>query len=247
MAAWNTGEIVEHKQWSEFLHSIYIDAEIEPFQAGQFVKIGLEIEGRTIGRPFSLCNAPKVRPLEIYYVEVPGGELTSHLVKLKVGDEILIAPRANGFMVLDEVPQARDLWLMATGTGVGPYLSILDTEEPWLRFEHVVLVYAVRTLAELSYQPRIAAVQYKHGTQFIFVPFISREVNECALQGRIPQAIADGRLEARVGLELSARDSQVMLCGNPQMIEDAMHQLEARGMKKHRRKEPGQITVEHYW
>ena len=136
---------------------------------------------------------------------------------------------------------------MATGTGVGPFLSILDTATPWQRFERIVLVYAVRTLAELSYRERIAALQTKHGAQFVFVPFVSREETGFALGGRIPQAIADGRLESSAGLALSAEQSQVMLCGNPQMIEDTTQELMQRGMKKHRRKDPGQITVEHYW
>jgi len=105
----------------------------------------------------------------------------------------------------------------------------------------------VRTLAELSYRERIAALEAKHGAQFVFVPFVSREQTGFALGGRIPQAIADGRLESSAGLVLSPAQSQIMLCGNPQMIEDTTQQLMQRGMKKHRRKEPGQITVEHYW
>lgn len=247
MAAWNEGVVVGHHQWSPKLHSLYVESPIAPFQAGQFVKIGLEVEEGVIGRPYSLCNPPDEKVLEFYFIEVPGGELTSRLVRLQVGDKLLVAPRANGFMVLDEVPPARHLWLMATGTGIGPFLSILDTVTPWERFEKVVLVYAVRTLEELSYQARIQALQRKYGEQFVFVPFISREMIEFALHGRIPQAIAAGSLESKVGLQLNATDSQVMLCGNPQMIEDTLQVLMARGMKKHKRKEPGQITVEHYW
>jgi ferredoxin--NADP+ reductase len=228
MAAWNKGVIVEHRQWSPKLHSLFVESDIEPFQAGQFVKIGLELEGKIVGRPYSLCNAPEARPLEIYYIEVPDGELTPALSRRVAGDELLVAPRANGFMILDEVPAGRHLWMMATGTGVGPFLSILDTAEPWLRFERVVLVYAVRTLSELSHEQRIAIVQQKHGKQFVFIPFVSRET-------------------VSAGIVLSAADSQVMLCGNPQMIEDTMQILIDRGLRKHRRKEPGQITVEHYW
>ena len=251
MAAWNSGKVVGHKQWNETLHTLYVESEIEPFKAGQFAKIGLEIDGESgaeiIGRPYSLCNAPDMRPLELYYIQVPNGPLTSRLVKLKPGDSLLVAPRANGFMILDEVPQARHLWLMATGTGVGPFLSILSSEKPWQRFERVVLVYAVRTLSELSYQERIAQIQASHRGQFEFIPFISREASDFALSGRIPQAIADGRLEQRAGINFSAPDSQVMLCGNPAMVEDTTHLLIGRGLKKHRRRDPGQITVENYW
>lgn len=247
MAAWNTGKVVEHKQWNETLHSLYVESEIEPYQAGQFTKIGLEINGVTVGRPYSLVNPPYSQPLEFYYIEVPDGPLTSHLAKLKPGDPILVAPRANGFMILDEVPQARHLWLMATGTGVGPFLSILTSEKPWQRFERVVLVYAVRTLSELSYQEHIMHLLAKHAGQFEFIPFISREASDFALSGRIPQAIGDGRLEQRAAIKFSAQDSQVMLCGNPAMVEDTTNLLIERGLKRHRRKDPGQITVENYW
>ena len=247
MAAWNQGTVVEHRQWSETLHTLYVESDIEPYQAGQFAKIGLEIDGEIVGRPYSLVNAPGTQPLEIYYIEVPGGPLTSHLVKLKPGDSILVAPRANGFMILDEVPEARHLWLMATGTGVGPFLAILDTDKPWQRFEKVVLVYAVRTQAELSYQERIREIMARRGEQFVYIPFMSRQVSDFALHGRIPQAMTDGRLENRVGIAISAADSQIMLCGNPQMVEDTVAVLVERGLKKHRRRDPGQITVENYW
>lgn len=263
MAQWNKGIVVEHRQWSETLHTLYVESQIEPYQAGQFAKIGVEVKAESggeagseisseidseiIGRPYSLVNAPGTQPLEFYYIEVPGGPLTSQLVKLKPGDSMLVAPRANGFMIIDEVPQARHLWLMATGTGIGPFLAMLDTEKPWQRFEKVVLVYAVRSLAELSYQQRIQQVMAKHAGQFVYIPFMSREKSDFTLHGRIPQAIIDGRMEGRAGINFSAADSQIMLCGNPQMVEDTTAVLVERGLKKHRRRDPGQITVENYW
>lgn len=247
MAAWNIGKVVEHKQWSKALYSLYLEADIEPFEAGQFVKIALKINGEAIGRPYSLVNPPDSRPLEFFYIEVPNGQLTSHLVKLISGDEILVAPRANGFMILDEVPRARHLWLMATGTGAGPFLSILATDKPWQNFERVVLVYAVRTFSELSYQERISQILAKHPVQFTFIPFLSREPSDFALPGRIPQAIIDGRLEAHAGIKISTENSQIMLCGNPKMVKDTTDALIERGLKKHHRFDPGQITAENYW
>lgn len=247
MAAWTHGKIVEHKRWNDKLHTLYIDAAIEPHQAGQFVKIGLNIGGEIVGRPYSLVNAPSHPPLEIYYIHVPQGLLTPRLIELEAGDEVLVSPRANGFMVLDEVPLARHLWLMATGTGVGPFLAILDDGKVWERFERVVLVYAVRTLSELSYQERIAGVAAAHADRFSFIPFVSRENLPFALPGRIPQAITDGALEMRAGIEITPQDSQFALCGNPAMVEDVTQCLIGRGLKKHRRRDPGQITTETYW
>lgn len=247
MAAWNEGRVISNYNWSERLYTLHIDADIEPYEAGQFARIGLEIDGEIVGRPYSLVNAPTTRPLEIYYIEVPEGPLTSRLVKLQEGDSILIAPRANGFLILDEIPQGKHLWLMATGTGVGPFLAMLDTEKPWQRFEKVVLVYAVRTLSELSYQHRINEVLRKHPDHFVYIPFISREASQFAMPGRVSTAIIEGTLEQRAELKLSPEDSQIMLCGNPQMVEDTTNLLIERGLRKHRRKEPGHITVENYW
>jgi len=121
------------------------------------------------------------------------------------------------------------------------------TDKPWLRYERVVLVYAVRTLSELSYQERIMQILAKHSGQFSYIPFISRETSDFALTGRIPQAIIDGRLEAQAGIKINAENSQIMLCGNPQMVKDTSDTLIERGLKKHRRFVPGQITMENYW
>lgn len=247
MAKWNIGKVIERKQWSTALFSLYVESDIEPFEAGQFVKIALKVNGEEIARPYSIVNPPDIRPLEFYCVEVPNGPLTSHLAKLCAGDEILVAPRAHGFLTLNELPIAKHLWMMATGTGVGPFISILGTDKLWQRYEQVILVYAVRSLSELSYQERIAQILARHTSKFSFIPFISQEDSGVALSGRVPQAIIDGRLESRAEIEISSGNSQIMLCGNPQMVKDTSNILIGRGLKKHHRFNPGQITVENYW
>ena len=244
---WIEGRVVQLKHWSGRLYSISVEADIAPFEAGQFTKIGLPIGDEIVGRPYSLVNAPDARPLEFYFITVDEGPLTPRLVALKPGDPIKVAPRAAGFLALSEVPEAKHLWLMATGTGVGPFLSMLKTATPWQRFEKVVLVQAVRTLAELTYQETIRAIAVERPNHFIHVPFVSREDVDFALRARIPQTLADGRLEARTGVTLIHADSQTMLCGNPEMVRDTTDALVARGFKKHRRRDPGQITVEAYW
>jgi ferredoxin--NADP+ reductase len=244
---WNTGRVIGHKHWSNDLHTLYVDSDIEPFEAGQFVKIGLNINGEEVGHAYSLVNPPEKTPLEFYYISVPNGQLTSRLAGLKSGDSLLIAPKAHGFLTLDEVPVAKHLWLMATGTGVGPFLSILATQKPWQRYERVILVYAVRALSELNYQDLMLQLLAEHPKQFSYIPFISREIVDFALAGRIPQAIFDGRLEGRAGVNINSKDSQIMLCGNPQMVKDATNTLIERGLKKHRRFTPGHISSENYW
>ena len=160
---------------------------------------------------------------------------------------MLLAPRAAGFFILSEVPEAETLWMLATGTALGPFLSILSTEEAWQRHRNIVLVHAVRTAAELTYRDEIKALLEQHAGQMQFIPFVSREDTGFAINARVPAAIMDGRLESRAGFPISASDTQVMICGNPAMVRDTTAVLEGRGLKKNRRREPGQITTEQYW
>ena len=158
MAQWVDGRVVERIDWTGRLHSLRIEADIEPFRAGQFTKLGLDIDGEIVGRPYSIVSAPDVPFLEFYFSTVPEGPLSPRLSALKAGDSIRVAPKPNGFLVLDEVPPAIHLWLLSTGTGLGPFLSILNTPEPWQRFQRVVLVHAVRTADELAYRRTIARI-----------------------------------------------------------------------------------------
>lgn len=245
--AWIEGRVVERVQWTALNFSLRVEADILPFQAGQFTKLALEIDGEIVGRPYSLVNAPHEKPLDFYLTIVAQGPLSPRLASLAPDERVLVTPQASGFLVLSEVPQASHLWLMATGTGIGPFLAMLKTHTPWQRFERVVLVHAVRRAADLAYADTILAISARHSQQFVFVPFVSRETTDFALPGRIPQAIAEHRLEQHVGIPLSPAASQVMLCGNPQMVADTTAALTQRGMKKHRRRDPGHITVENYW
>jgi ferredoxin--NADP+ reductase len=241
------GTVVGKRRWTERLYSLQVDAEVAPFQAGQFTKLALGINGEMVGRPYSFVNAPGEKPLEFYFIVVPGGLLTQRLAALEVGDAVWVSPHAAGFLTLAEVPDATHLWLLSTGTGIGPFLSILKTEQPWQRFERVVLAHAVRHTDELAYGETIRNFAQQNGKQFRFVPFVSREGTDFALRARIPEAIANGQLEAKAGVALAPESSQVMLCGNPDMMRDTTEALLARGLKKNRRHDPGHITLESYW
>ena len=160
---------------------------------------------------------------------------------------MLVKSPANGFFTLDEVPASRDLWMIGTGTGIAPFLSILNTDRPWNTYENLVLAQGVRRLEDLKYQDMIGGIREKYGERFRFQGFVSREQIDGTIQGRIPASIEDGSLEKAVNLELAVSNSQVMLCGNPDMVTDAVDHLKARGFKKNRRKSPGNITTENYW
>jgi ferredoxin--NADP+ reductase len=247
VSRWVEGEVVRLQSWTKRLYSIQLTADIAPFVAGQFARLALEIDGEVVARPYSFLNSPADPLHEFYFVTVPGGPLTSRLITLALGDPILAAPRAAGFFTLNELPDAGVLWMLSTGTAIGPFLSIMAAGEVWRRYARVVLVHAVRTVDELTYRERIQTYLQQHPEQLQYIPFVSREDVDFAIRGRVPAAIGSGVLERHAGLVIDAGNSQVMICGNPAMVHDTVEVLQARGLQKNRRREPGQITTEQYW
>jgi ferredoxin--NADP+ reductase len=251
MAAWVEGRVAGKRQWTRSLVSLMVSAPEVRFTAGQFARLALPAPpGSTeamVGRPYSFVNPPHVQPHEFYFIVVPEGPLSPRLAALAPGEAVWLAPRANGFFSIPEVAPADVLWCLATGTGIGPFLSMLRTDDPWQAFTRVVLVHAVRHAEELTYGDAIGEVARAQPGAFTYIPMVSREPHPNALAGRIPAAIADGRLEARAGIALSPENSHAMLCGNPAMVEETQKLLATRGMRRHRRKEPGHVTVETYW
>jgi len=244
---WVQGEVVSVKHWTESLYSIKISAPKVKFIAGQYAKISLIIDNKEVERPYSFVNSPNEPILEIYSVSVPNGPLSTALQKLKKGDQINISPNGNGFLILNEVPKVKNIWMLATGTGIGPYLSILKTEDSWKNFEKVILVHAVRYNKELTYQKTIKNLKEKYGKKFIYITFVSREKVENSLSGRIPQSINNGSLEKKANIKILPSNSHIMMCGNPEMLKDTTIELKKIGLKKHRRSSPGHITTENYW
>ncbi len=243
---WLTGKIIEKTQWNKRLFSLRIQAEFKDFTSGQFVRIALDINDERIARPYSLVNTPGDDLIEIYFNIVPEGPLSAKLAELEVNDEIFVTNKANGFLTVDEVPECKHLWLLATGTGVGPFLSILKNDHVWQKFEKIVLAYSVIDSSELSYRDKITEIEKQHGEQFSFVPFITREKVEGAMTQRITACLEDGSFEKRTGITINEDDSHIMMCGNSAMISSVTECLEKRGLRKHRRREPGHITTEKY-
>lgn len=244
---WSQGEVTALRRWTDTLYSVQVAAEVQPFLAGQFTKLGLQIDAEFVERPYSYVNAPQETPLEFYFVTVPDGPLTRAMTALQPADPIWVMRKPAGFLTLNEVPDARHLWMLSTGTALGPFLSILKTAEPWQRFERIVLVHAVRTAEELSFADTIQALATRYPQQFQFLPVVSREQTEFALPGRIPAALQSPLLEQRAGLEIHPETSQIMICGNPGMVKDTSAILQARGLERNRRRSPGHISVENYW
>src|SRR6266850_4198460 len=164
---WLTGRVVENRHWTDTLLSLRVEGAPLGFRAGQFVRIALDIEKQRVARAFSFVNPPDDPVLEFYGVIVPEGPLSPRLARLRPGDPLYVAPNPAGFLVLSEVPDAETLWLISTGTGLAPFLSILRTPEPWTRFKNVVLVHAVRHARELVYRETIEKLVMQRQLRYV--------------------------------------------------------------------------------
>jgi ferredoxin--NADP+ reductase len=208
------------------------------FTPGQFVQLALDLDGERVGRPYSLCSAPG-EDLEALIVRVQDGALTPALFDLPEGAPLWVHTQASGNFTLDRVRDAPSLWLISTGTGIAPYLSMIR-QDPLQRFDKVVFVHGVRQIAHLAYRREIV----ERG--FVHLPVVSREQGQGLLPGRIPEHLDSGALEKLAGVPLDTT-AQVLLCGNPAMITQVYGQLIDRGLTKNRPRKPGNITFEAYW
>ncbi|MFT6269130.1 MAG: ferredoxin--NADP+ reductase [Alphaproteobacteria bacterium] len=249
MAKWLHARVIERIDWNAHLFSLkFTCSEHLTFTAGQFVKIGLEeSNGQVLSRPYSLVNEPSTKHLEIIAVPVAKGSLSPQLQMLNKGDTLKVMSPATGFLTINEVPASENLFMLATGTGVGPFLSIIQNKDVWQQYLHVVLVYGARKVEDLAYLPTIQKLEREYPSQFTFVPITSRETYSKGLHGRIPSLIQQNAIQQKCGIQITPEHSQVMLCGNPDMIKDANEVLNELGLKKHLRRSPGQISVERYW
>lgn len=247
------------------------------FTAGQFVRLGVnpsqlnyykqfskvadaedeeldEALNEDIFRAYSIVSSPFDEILEFFSIVIPDGAFTSQLQHLEVGDELLLNTMPFGFLTLAryQKPLPKDLWLLATGTGLAPFLSMLQDLKTWEDYEHIVLAYSARSAEELAYMDKIESLQEDFGSlvdnsaKLIFIPIVTREPVEGALTERLPKLLLDGTLQARAGIDLDVDSTHVMLCGNPEMVEDTKETLKRLGLVMNRRGE-GNIAVENYW
>jgi ferredoxin--NADP+ reductase len=248
--------VLSMRRWSDTLFSFVITRPAHfRFSAGQFARIGLtwtQPDGSVaqVVRAYSVVSSPFAETLEFFSIVVPDGAFTSRLQHLAVGDTLLLEKIPYGFLTLAryQQPAPHDLWLLATGTGVAPFLSILQDFAPWQQYQHIVLAYSARTAQELAYVAEINTLAQTFGdggASFVFVPIVTRDTST-RLQQRLPVLIENGELEQAAGITLDPARSQVMLCGNPQMVDDTRNALKARGLTMNRRGE-GNIAVENYW
>ena len=246
MSNWIEANVKDIVWWTDTLFSLIVNAEVAPFKAGQFTKLSIMMDEKRIARAYSYVNPPSSADLEFYLINVADGLLSQRLAKLKPGDTVMIESRASGFFTIDEIPASEQLFMLSTGTAIGPFLSILEQGDVWQQFKHITLVHGVRLNADLSYQAKIAQLQQQY-PQLHYLPVVSREHASSGLDGRITSRIADGSLFAHCQNAVTPENAQFMICGNPEMVKDTTALLTEQGYTRNRRREPGQITVEQYW
>ena len=253
MPTWCPSKVTEKKVWTDGLFTIAIDgSQTEHFEPGQFLHLAVYPEGhegddsKRINRPYSVAS-PHGDQLEFFIVLVEEGELTPKLWALEPGDPIEVSQKAAGRFTLKKTPPAEHLWLLATGTGLAPYIAMMRTEDPWETYQKIVVVHGVRHASDLAYTEELQALEKKYPGRFKVIQSLTREESEGTLSGRIPELVDTGKLEEEAGCSLTKSDSSVMLCGNPAMLDSMEEVLGKREMVKHRSKAPGQIVLERYW
>jgi ferredoxin/flavodoxin---NADP+ reductase len=257
--------ITEVRPWTHSLFSFRTTRDRGyRFVPGQFARLG--VRGRdgadgarrpldgdiVVWRAYSIASAAHDEHLEFFSVVVPGGAFTSRLSKLKEGDEIFVERKSYGFLTTDRFEAGKDLWMLATGTGLAPFLSILHDFETWERYENLILVQSVRTQPELAYEDLIRGFdQSEYYAEFAhklrYARIVTREPVPGTLRDRVTKLLASGVLEENLGIKLDHDRSRIMLCGNPEMVEDSRKLLTERGFRISRRGDPGHLAVENYW
>ncbi|CAL4043777.1 Flavodoxin/ferredoxin--NADP reductase [Buchnera aphidicola (Takecallis arundicolens)] len=249
MTQWINAKVIKVKKWTERLFSIILNAPIQEFYAGQFAKLAIKTpENKYIKRVYSYVNAPYDKNLEFFITLIPNGVMSNQLYHLTTGEEILISKTASGFFTIKEIPTCNTLWMMATGTAIGPFCSILQEGSGLEKFKKIILIYAVKYAHELVYLPLIKNLQKKYNNKLLIQTITSQEQHTNSLTGRIPALINQHILEKTVGYEICPKTSHIMLCGNPNMVKDTQSILiKKRNLKKHLRRISGHISSENYW
>ncbi len=249
--------IVDIRYWTPTLLSFTVTRPLAlSYLPGQYARLGVDVNEQVIWRAFSFVSAPHEAQLEFLAVLVPEGLFTARLKELQVGDSLHVEHENYGFMTADRFSDGEDCWMLATGTGIGPYISMLRDDALWTRFAHLVLVHGVRQESELTYRAELVrlreqALAEHRRARLLLVSCISQQAQDGPEQmqigSRITGAWDDGKLEAMTSLAITPERSRVMLCGNPQMIEDMRGRLHQRGLVPCRKLVPGQFLTENYW
>ena len=251
MAAFNEETVQSVHHWTDrlFTFTTTRDPALR-FSNGHFTMIGLRINGKPLLRAYSIVSANYEEHLEFLSIKVPDGPLTSRLQNIQVGDSIVVGKKPTGTLLIDYLLPAKRLYMLSTGTGLAPFLSLIRDPETYEKFEEVVLVHGVREVKELAYHDYITEELPKHeflgemvSKQLKYYPTVTRE--PFRNQGRMTDLMESGQLFADLGVPaLNPAEDRVMICGSPEMLRDLKHMMEVRGFKEGNTTTPGDFVIE---
>jgi ferredoxin/flavodoxin---NADP+ reductase len=252
MVALATEYVIDVHHWNDSLFSFRTTRDPGfRFDSGHFVMLGLEVEGKPLLRAYSIASANYEEHLEFVSIKVPDGPLTSRLQHLKPGDPIMVSRKPTGTLVLNDLRPGKHLYLLGTGTGLAPFLSIVRDPETYERFDRIVLAHGVRRISDLVFAQYIEQELPRHEylgdlvrEKLFYYPSVTREPYRH--RGRLTDAIVEGMMSEAAGLPpLNPQTDRVMLCGSPAMLEDTGALLDGRGFQiSPRTREPGDYVVE---
>ena len=219
------------------------------FENGQFIMIGLEVNGKPLMRAYSIASANYEEHMEFFSIKVQDGPLTSILQKIKPGDKLLVSKKPTGTLLVDNLTKGKHLYLLATGTGLAPFMSVIKDPEVYERFDKVILTHGVREVSELAYQDIINELPNNEffgemvQGKLLYYPTVTRE--DFHTQGRLTDALTSGKLAEKVGLPpINVEDDRFMLCGSPSMLKDFCEILDERGFSETVRSDIGEYLIE---
>ncbi|WP_411831884.1 ferredoxin--NADP reductase [Pseudoxanthomonas mexicana] len=235
-SAFGTETVLEVRHWTDAYFSFTTTRdEGFRFDNGQFVMIGLQVDGKPLLRAYSIASANWEERLEFFSIKVQDGPLTSRLQHIKPGDEVIVGRKPTGTLLISDLHPGRNLYLLGTGTGLAPWLSIIKDPETYERFERVVLCHGVRNEADLAYRDYFEKELPQHEflgetirEKLLYYPAVSRE--PFPNQGRLTDLMASGQMMRSLGIEpLDPEHDRAMICGSPQMLADFRALLDGRG------------------
>lgn len=238
MAAVDTQKVLSVHHWNDSLFSFTTTRpDSLRFESGQFVMIGLEVDGRPLLRAYSIASANYDEHLEFFSIKVPNGPLTSRLQHLKVGDDLLVGKKPTGSLLVDDLKPGKNLYYLSTGTGLAPFLSLIRDPSVYEKFEKIVLFHGVRTVSELAYMdfitkelPNNEFFGEEVRQKLIYYPTVTRE--PFRNQGRLTDLVTSGKLFEDIGLPpFNPETDRAMLCGSPEMLKSTCELLDAAGLQ----------------
>ncbi|HQZ55684.1 MAG TPA: ferredoxin--NADP reductase [Ottowia sp.] len=251
MAAFDDEKVLSVHHWTDRLFSFTTTrSQSLRFSNGHFTMIGLRVDGKPLLRAYSIVSPNYEETLEFLSIKVPDGPLTSRLQHIQPGDSVIVGHKPTGTLLIDYLLPGKRLYLLGTGTGLAPFMSIIRDPDTYEKFDQVILVHGCRLVSELAYRDYITQELPQHeflgemvSSQLKYYPTVTRE--PFPTQGRIPELIESGRMARDLGLpDLHPQLDRVMLCGSPEMLKSIKEVLEKRGFKEGNTTTPGDFVVE---